>query len=683
MRFTSRSPLLYAGIGAALLVTALVLVLTFADWNVFKGPITRAASARFGRAVTIAGPLQVQIWSRTPTVTLTGLTIGNPPWESNRPLAKIERVQIQLELRSLFTGHLVLRRVELIHPQIYLHQEKSGRANWTFENNAPTKARARRPPRLPVLRDLVIESGTLELLDELRRLKVNGTVEAHELASGRDDKPFRIEGKGSINAEPFRLKISGGPLRALSPEQPYPFSLAITAGENDIEAEGKLLKPFDLGALELQVSAHGRDLAELYYLTQITLPNSPPFKLRAHIAREGMHLAVTHIAGSLGGSDVSGRVDIDASTKRPFVKADLVSNHLLLKDFAAITGSNAKAGASLDHGQPAGPEAQPSKVPVTANAPVLFPNAHLQVERLRAIDADVHFRATAIEAGSVPFTAVSVHARLDDRVLELSPFRFDMAQGRLNGSIRIDARASPPSVRADLRAVDVRLAQFEGARADAAPPVDGTLESRIVIAGHGDSVHNLMADATGEFTAIVPDGDVRSAFAELTGVDVAEGIGLLLKKGNAREPIRCGVAQFNIETGTAHAQEIVFDTQNVLITGRGQIALGPEKLDLTIQGQPKKLRLVRIRAPVEIRGELLKPSFELKAGPVVKQGAIAAALGTLLTPLAAILAFVDPGLAKNQNCAQLLAQAQQQAQQQAPAPLPQRTASSRSPERSR
>lgn len=60
---------------------------------------------------------------------------------------------------------------------------------------------------------------------------------------------------------------------------------------------------------------------------------------------------------------------------------------------------------------------------------------------------------------------------------------------------------------------------------------------------------------------------------------------------------------------------------------------------------------------MEIHGALLKPTFGLETGHVLKQGAIAATLGTLLTPLAAVLAFVDPGLAKDQNCAQLLAEA--------------------------
>jgi hypothetical protein len=36
---------------------------------------------------------------------------------------------------------------------------------------------------------------------------------------------------------------------------------------------------------------------------------------------------------------------------------------------------------------------------------------------------------------------------------------------------------------------------------------------------------------------------------------------------------------------------------------------------------------------------------------------IAAALGALVTPIAAVIAFVDPGLAKDQNCAAMIAEA--------------------------
>ena len=68
------------------------------------------------------------------------------------------------------------------------------------------------------------------------------------------------------------------------------------------------------------------------------------------------------------------------------------------------------------------------------------------------------------------------------------------------------------------------------------------------------------------------------------------------------------MAQFAVVRGTMHAENVVFDTKDVRIEGRGQVHLGTEELDLQIKGQPKKLRLARLRTPIDIQGHLRKPS---------------------------------------------------------------------------
>ena len=263
------------------------------------------------------------------------------------------------------------------------------------------------------------------------------------------------------------------------------------------------------------------------------------------------------------------------------------------------------------------------------------------------------FTANNITSGVVPFTHASVIATLKDGVLSVHPARFEMPQGRVSGVATVDTRRRPPEVHLDLRVTDMELEQVKGKAPASVAPLGGIFDARAIINGRGDSVRSLMADANGTATGVIPHGDIRAAFAELTGVDVAAGIGLLLKKPDDRAAIRCGLAQFDIEDGTARAESIVMDTQNVLITGGGQIELANEKLNLAIQGHPKKFHLLRVKAPIKIKGHVLKPTFELESGHLVTQGGIAAALGTVLTPLAAVLAFVDPGLAKNQNCAEL------------------------------
>src|SRR5580698_10189981 len=162
------------------LLFLVVLAILFLDWNRLKHPIERLASARSGREVRIEGALEVHPWSWSPTVTLNGLRVGNPPWEGGPPMLQVERLQARIELLPLLRGRVILPRLELLRPQLYLHQEKDGRANWTFENQKPSNAPASAPLRLPVVRDLLIEGGSLTLVDDLRRLKAKGTVSAHE-----------------------------------------------------------------------------------------------------------------------------------------------------------------------------------------------------------------------------------------------------------------------------------------------------------------------------------------------------------------------------------------------------------------------------------------------------------------------------------------------------------------------
>ena len=80
------------------------------------------------------------------------------------------------------------------------------------------------------------------------------------------------------------------------------------------------------------------------------------------------------------------------------------------------------------------------------------------------------------------------------------------------------------------------------------------------------------------------------------------------------------------------------------------------------------MRFFRLRSPITLRGTLLHPAVGVKAENLVAQAGVAAALGTLLTPFAAALAFIDPGLAKNKDCSAVMAEVQADASDQTPPP---------------
>jgi AsmA family protein len=140
---------------------------------------------------------------------------------------------------------------------------------------------------------------------------------------------------------------------------------------------------------------------------------------------------------------------------------------------------------------------------------------------------------------------------------------------------------------------------------------------------------------------------------------------LLLSGSDADTNVRCAVAHFGVQNGVLTSQQFVFDTDPVLVQGQGTVDLGQETVNLQLQGAPKHFQLFRLRAPISVTGSLQHPNLGVNTGQVLVQGAIGAGLAAA-SPLAAILAFIDPGLAKNADCAGLIATAKAQGAPRAP-----------------
>ena len=641
----------WTGIVLGVLIVVLGVTLALIDWGALRGPIARYASAKLNRPVAIQ-QLDVDIWSLTPTVTITGVTVGNPPWEKRKNMLELERARVQLKALYLLRGEIVLPLVSIDKPKFYAHRAADGHANWEFASRTgKPKQESAEPMDLPVIQRFMVNDGQLEIYDEIRKLRFDGKVQAKERSTHDVAKPFRMEGKGELNEKPFALQVAGGPLINLDPHEAYAFNASLQAADIKLDADAKLPKPFDMAKIIATLRLSGQDLADLYYITNLALPNTPPYKLQATVERDNTDVKLTKIAGQVGGSDLRGSIFIATGGKRPSMRGDLASDVLNFSDLAAPLGTKvSRKQGTLDDAK---------KPPPPASTPLL-PDAKLQVNRVRAMDADVKYAAKAVNAGKLPLKRVSFHIQLNDGVLNIAPFAMEFPQGKMTGVARIDARKDVPQTELDMRLTDLRLDQFAAKKPDAQPPFVGVMQARAKLQGVGDSVHNVAGSSDGTITFVVPQGEVRAAFAELTGINVARGLGLLLAKDQEKADLRCGVADFKVEDGVMHAKNVVFDTEDVLITGRGEVRLKPEELDLELKGQPKEVRFMRLRTPIKVGGHLRKPSVGIDAGKTAKQTGIAAALGALVAPLAAVVAFVDPGLAEDVDCAALFAEAKAQ-----------------------
>jgi AsmA family protein len=628
-RFSWTGLMRWTGTVVLAVLVALVITLYFLDWNLMRGPISRYLSHRYGRVVEIQGDLKVDLFRRQPHVSVDDLVIGNPSWlaPSQPEAARLRHAAIEFRLWPALFGHLVLPSVEFDRPEFLLVRHSDGRTNWDSTHPGAKW-------NIPPIQRFIVSDGHVEIADAVRHLEFRGIISSEEEAGGKG-AAFHLDGDGTLNAEKFTATVEGGPLIHVDESRPYDFTANVSAGPSHVIVNGQVIHPFHLDQWSGHVIATGRTLSELYAFTGIPLPATPPYHLSGALKRDGSFTSVNDLSGTVGRSDVHGYITVDGSGRVPDLHGHVSSRVLDFDDLGALFRGG--------------------KTPAeTGN--MLLPDVTLHTGELRQVNGELDYDADAIASRDFPLRGLSTHVSIRNGVMTLKPLAFAFTQGKLSGALTIDARRDVPLTKMDARITDIHIEHFIKS---AEKPLSGVVEARAQLTGSGASVHKVASSASGTVTAVVPQGAMKKSLAEWMGVNVLSALGLSLSGDQSQTGLRCAVMSFNAQNGILNSQQILIDTEPTRVDGHGDINLRDETLALTLQGNPKHFQLLRLRVPIELSGTLSAPTISANKKPAIVQGALGAGLG-VLSPFAAILAFVDPGLAKNADCAAILADARSQ-----------------------
>ncbi|HBY2305595.1 TPA: AsmA family protein [Klebsiella pneumoniae] len=177
----------------------------------------------------------------------------------------------------------------------------------------------------------------------------------------------------------------------------------------------------------------------------------------------------------------------------------------------------------------------------------------------------------------------------------------------------------------------------------------------IQLRGSGNSVAALLGNSNGNLKLLMNDGLISRNLMEILGLNVGNYlIGQIF--GDEEVRVNCAAANIDVTNGVARPQIFAFDTENALINVTGTASFASEQLDLTIDPESKGFRVITLRSPLYVRGTFKSPQAGVKAGPLIVRGAVAAALATLVTPAAALLALISPAEGDSNQCRTILSQ---------------------------
>lgn len=676
----TRTPKIFAWTFASLVVllAILVLIIVFFDWNRIKPTINSKVSEELHRPFAINGNLAV-VWQREldeggwrawvpwPHVVAEDLSLGNPEWSKQPQMVTLKRVELRLSPLALLAQRVAIPRIDLTEPNADLQRLADGRANWTFKFD-PKDPNAEPSNWVVDIGAIGFDKGHVTLDDQSLKTQLDLIVDplgkpipfgeivgdkaaktALEKGAEPQDYAFALKVKGQYHGQKLAGDGKVGGLLALQDSaRPFPLQAQVKIADTSVELAGTLTDPLNLGALDLRLKLAGSSLGNLYPLTGVTLPDTPPYATDGHLIAKlheagGAVFRYEAFNGKIGESDIHGSLAYVASEPRPKLSGSLLSNQLLFADLAPLIGADSNAKQKARGGE--------SKQP----ADKVLPVEEFKTERWRDMDADVEFTGKRIvHSEKLPFNDLYTHLVLTDGVLSLEPLRFGVAGGKLDAQIRLNGRTEPLEGNAKLTARGFKLKQlfptFEPMKTSF-----GELNGDADINGRGNSVAKLLGSANGNLKMLINDGAISRELMELAGLNVGNYVvGKIF--GDKEVKINCAAADFDIKTGLATTRLFVFDTENAIIYIDGTANMATEQLDLTVTPESKGWRLISLRSPLYVRGKFIKPDAGVKAVPLMLRGAGMVALGVIAAPAAGLLALVAPSGGEPNQCAPLLQQ---------------------------
>ena len=638
-------------IGFASLVVVLFMVLLFFPWDVLRGPINRYVSGELGRRFEITERLSVNPGITT-TVRADGLEFANPEWASEPYLVKAKAAEFDIKLLPLLFGKVDLPRIALFEPQIGLQIEPDGRRTWALSRDTSDTSAT---PRIGAL---TVDRGTLKYRASGQGADITAlfTLAPDSTASqaGTVQLPLSYKVAGQWNNESFKANGRTGGVLQLSRDmrQSFPIEVNAETGKTTLKAKGTVENLQEFSNLNATFDIRGRNLEELYKLSGVVLPSTPPYKLRGQLSRRGQVWVTTQIQGVLGKSDLAGDLSFDRSQKIPLLTGKVRSKLLDFDDLRPVIGLPVKTAATVANNRPESLESTAQKaVPANASRKVL-PTATLDLVKLKAMNADVIYSALDIRhVEQLPLDKGSVRVLLNNGVLRLEPLALGVAGGSLAGQITIDVNVVPATfdTKFDLRGVQLNklFPKIENTKSSF-----GKVSGQVGLKGRGNSMAQMLGSASGDVAILMGKGELSNILLEYMGLDGGEVIKFFLR-GDRNVELRCAAAAFEVNQGLMASKVILLDTSDTVINGSGQISLANETLDIVLKPEPKDKSILSLRSPLKIGGSFAAPTAGPDKAALAGRAGLAIALG-VINPLLALLATIETGPGQDADCSAAL-----------------------------
>lgn len=586
----------------AALATILVIILVAgavylsSNFDHFMQTLTSQIEENTGRNFVV-GEAALEL-SLNPEIELKDVSLSNAEWGSRKQMVMADSLVIKLNLLSLLFGEILFDEIRFVAPDFHLETNAQGRGNWEFLD-----------VRLPIMSvdHIEVNKGQVSYQDGMTGRKTGLNIVDLNLQKLSESDLQDVEIKAKYLDHFVKINGRTGSLKNWLKNVPFILDININSTDAQASVKGEINQPINFKGLNIKINIEAETLSSFSWLADLNFPPVGPVALGARLSDQKNGYKLDDFSADIGGSNVSGPVEIITTKTQPMVTAKLTASDFDTADFKDnVNGDmtqNSEKG-SQDQAK------QDDPFPI-------FSSKALPLGALKQVDADISLSAKNSTMFAIPVHNLNLKLLLENGLLKIRPITAELANGSFRADLVINASSQTAKMTANFLADQVELGELLKALSGKAHLDGGKTDVEIAINGQGSTMKELVSTLNGHVSSVTGKGQINYDLS-LAGENLIFNIFKKMnpfKEKQETTSLDCIVARFNIEDGIATIDKgLAYESESLKILGNGTIDLSSEKINIILSSKST------VASFLQIKGPLGKPEVKLDPVTALQKG---------------------------------------------------------------
>ncbi|MBE6450576.1 MAG: AsmA family protein [Alphaproteobacteria bacterium] len=621
-KFVLWAVLLIVVVGA---IGAFVFVKTF-DLNRYKTQIAQIVYEQTGRKLSLNGNAGLKI-SLIPTIELNDVTFSNASWAKEPNMISAKAIDVAFSVLPLLKKEIVIDKVHLIEPKVYLELNEKGVANWDFSKKENTKQPQTEPDNqvqslakdtaqgaaiVSVLaKSLKIDKGEVVYQDLKTNTKHELKIKNISLKSENVDSDITADIDVVYNNEQIKANIVAGSINSvLQNAKNYPLKANVKAFGATAEIEGVLSDLLSDVKYDLKIKAQN--------------PNgnfgAPAVKLNTTAKGNLKNVALNVASLDVATNEIKGTINADIGASKPVIKANLNSELIDLQKFSQTK----TAQSSFNFVS-------------TVYAANFVPDTPIDLSFLNLLNANLTLDVKKLVLNQdISFDNIKTDVVINGANANVNIKSLNAGGGNVTGTVsantsnnfKINLKGNGIILQNLIKGLAVNGKNYFGILSG------GKTDLSINLNTTGNTVRKAVENLNGQLITVVGESKIQTGdFKYLSGNFVSQILGALqLQKLDKSLDVSCAVLRTDIANGKAvFPKGIAFKSNRITVVSDGVINLKNDKIDFSIKPFNGKLADTNVAQAIssmlKVSGTVEKPRLAIDNSSVIKNVVGIAATG--------------------------------------------------------